>query len=595
MIKDFAHLENDPRHSIQFDAALHKKIMKRAAEVGNDGKLIAGSDGGPLLVSLAEKLLVPLLSKLSNLVPEGGIWMNTQRPEWNDGNNALAGWGLSMVTVFHLRRYLVFLDRLFANSSGGSVGVSAPLAIFVADISGVLRGAISMAGTRIDDSARYRLLAALGKAGEKYRAAVYGEKLADQTPLSVAAIRELLAAAIPAIDETIRANRREDGMYHSYNNLTLSAGKASVKHLALMLEGQVALLGSEFLGAAETLDLLQAMRASALYRADQNSYMLNPDRAIAPLLSRNRLPDSAVQAAPVLADLLAANERAVVVADKNGTLHFQADLTNASDLAKCLDHLAMQAKWGTAINRDRQAILDLWEQVFLHSEFTGRSGTMFGFEGLGSIYWHMVAKLLLAVQESYRLAMDSKADAAAVKKLADAYYDVRNGLGFTKSPAVYGAFPTDPYSHTPRDRGAQQPGMTGQVKEEILTRLGELGVGVEAGRIRFSPSLLRLDEFFPESHRFDYVDMSGCEQTWSLPAKSLVFTFCQTPVAYLLTQSKPGGEAAPVSITIERNGHGIETVPGSSLSLADSRAIFNRTGEISKLTVRLPSDYAGPG
>ena len=34
---------------------------------------------------------MPLLAKLSNFVPDGGIWMNTQRPEWNDANNALGG------------------------------------------------------------------------------------------------------------------------------------------------------------------------------------------------------------------------------------------------------------------------------------------------------------------------------------------------------------------------------------------------------------------------------------------------------------------------------------------------------------------------
>ena len=42
---------------------------------------------------LAEKLLTLLLAKLVNFVPEGGIWMNTQRPEWNDANNALVGKG----------------------------------------------------------------------------------------------------------------------------------------------------------------------------------------------------------------------------------------------------------------------------------------------------------------------------------------------------------------------------------------------------------------------------------------------------------------------------------------------------------------------
>ena len=36
-----------------------------------------------------------------------------------------------------------------------------------------------------------------------------------------------------------------------------------------------------------------------------------------------------------------------------------------------------------------------------------------------------------------------------------------------KTPEEYGAFPFDAYSHTPYNSGAKQPGMTGQVKEEI--------------------------------------------------------------------------------------------------------------------------------
>jgi len=39
--------------------------------------------------------------------------MNTQRPEWNDANNALAGYGLSMVTLYYLHRMLALADNLF--------------------------------------------------------------------------------------------------------------------------------------------------------------------------------------------------------------------------------------------------------------------------------------------------------------------------------------------------------------------------------------------------------------------------------------------------------------------------------------------------
>ena len=66
-------------------------------------------------VNLAEKLLVPLLAKLGNFVPGGGIWMNTQRPEWNDANNALVGYGVSMVTLYYARRYAAFCLDLFSD------------------------------------------------------------------------------------------------------------------------------------------------------------------------------------------------------------------------------------------------------------------------------------------------------------------------------------------------------------------------------------------------------------------------------------------------------------------------------------------------
>ena len=39
--------------------------------------------------------------------------MNTQRPEWNDANNALVGNGISVVTLIYLRRYLEHLGTLF--------------------------------------------------------------------------------------------------------------------------------------------------------------------------------------------------------------------------------------------------------------------------------------------------------------------------------------------------------------------------------------------------------------------------------------------------------------------------------------------------
>jgi len=578
LIKGFDALVHDPRHSIQFDSDLHKRLLARAEELGNDGKLQADKAGEVLHVSLAEKLLVPLLVKLSNFVPGGGIWLNTQRPEWNDANNALAGWGLSLVTVCYLRRYLTFLDRVFGNGEA-----TVMLSTAVADFAKQIAASLPKAGAQ-DDAALFKTIAALGKAGEQHRQAVYSGNLGECVPVPVAELRRLLSIALNMVDTTIRANRRPDGLYQSYNLLKIADQKAAVSNLYLMLEGQVAVLSSGLLGPAESLSLFKQLRQSDLFIADQHSYMLYPDREVAPFIGRNTLPRNWTRKVPAIAALVAEGDRSVILLDEEGFAHFHGDLDNAASLGACLDKLAKDARFGQAAQADRAALLELWETVFHHRAFTGRSGTMFAFEGLGSIYWHMVAKLLVTAEECHRQAVETNAAPEVVDGLRAAYHDIRNGLGFTKSPEVYGAFPTDPYSHTPRHLGARQPGMTGQVKEEILTRWAELGIRVAQGELTFAPRLLRREEFFAQPHDFTYVAVDGNDQTWQLPAKTLAFTYCQIPVCYHL--------ADVPSITVERRSGGPETRPetrpGNALGSKDSEAVFARTGEITRITVQVP-------
>ena len=130
---------------------------------------------------------------------------------------------------------------------------------------------------------------------------------------------------------------------------------------------------------------------------------------------------------------------------------------------------------------------------------------MYGYEGLGSIYWHMVAKLLVAVQDSAVRSVQSDANSDAVRRLVDGYFKVRDGMGFRKSPLEHGAIPIDPYSHTPRHAGAQQPGMTGLVKEELLVRHAELGIYVREGSLMFDSLFLIFGELLDAFGRGDSV------------------------------------------------------------------------------------------
>ena len=60
--------------------------------------------------------------------------MNTQRPEWNDANNALVGNGVSMVTLCYLRRFLDFFKGVMAGSAVTEADISAELVTFFEEV-----------------------------------------------------------------------------------------------------------------------------------------------------------------------------------------------------------------------------------------------------------------------------------------------------------------------------------------------------------------------------------------------------------------------------------------------------------------------------
>ncbi len=581
VIKAYDELVRDPRSSIRFDAELHETLIGRAATGGADAKLHALDDGSVILVPLIEKLLVPVLVKLTNLVPDGGIWMNTQRPEWNDANNALAGWGLSLVTACAIRRYLVWLQDLVAGTNDVEWMVTAPLAGLVDELASPLQEA---ADIPMDGKARRRLMDRLGRAGERHRNAVYCQAFEPRTSLRRAAILDILEKARAAIERTLRNQTREDGLYHSYRILELTDDGAAVIHdLDPMLEGQVAMLSSGILSGEEAERLCASIRDSRLYREDQSSYTLYPDRKVPSFFDRNRAP-AVVGTCELGKRLLREGGRGILTRDMHGDLHFGADLTNARDLAQRLAALAGEPGWLECVDQDRSILLDAWESVFDHRSFTGRSGTMFGFEGLGSIYWHMVSKYLLSVMEQIDGTFGLAGDASR-RSLAAWYYRIQRGLGYRKTPKEFGAVPLDPYSHTPGYAGAQQPGMTGQVKEEVLTRFGELGVNIRGGMIRFDPAFLLPREFHREPYTFSFLDGRNEWAQWPRPAKSLCFTLCRIPVSYVL-------EEAPGIICRRTNQEDL-TIPGLSLPQEVAAGLFDGTTDITRIEVCLPASAVG--
>jgi hypothetical protein len=579
-IDRFEKLVEDPKNTISFDQNANDKLLALAGQIGADGKLFRNDEGQLIKAGLMEKVLVSLLTKLSNFIPDAGIWLNTQRPEWNDANNALVGNGVSMVTLYYLRRSLVFWMGLLEKSQCKKVMISEPLEDFMKAISQAMKSFKYALSTSFSEEDRYDMTRMLGEAGGRYRNSVYTKDFSDQKKaLDLVEIQALFADSLEYIEQSIKNNRRSDGMYHAYNLVSFGQRSIKIRYLYEMLEGQVAVLSAGFLSVEEGLTLMEALKSSAMFRADQFSYLLYPDRKLPRFEEKNILAKDAVKAIPLLHRLNKEGDQSIVSKDVNGAFHFNGSFRNAAVLEEALNTLEGKG-YGEDLQRDKEKILALYEKTFDHQSFTGRSGTFYGYEGLGSIYWHMVSKLLLAVQEYYFKAVREGVDASLINRCREHYYEIKAGIGWYKAPDVYGAFPSDAYSHTPAKQGVKQPGLTGQVKEDIISRFCELGIVVQEGRLAFDPVLFNPDELLQKEADFAFVDLQGKKKSIRLKKGQMAFTFCQVPIVYA---------TAPESVLeVEfTDGRKIK-LEGNKLTENISADLFLRKGTLAKIAFQHP-------
>ncbi|MGF1556225.1 hypothetical protein [Paucihalobacter sp.] len=581
-IKSYQDTLMNPKDTIDFDYDLDHKINIKKSELGADGALLRDQNFFIHKVNFVEKILATVLAKVSNFIPEGGIWLNTQRPEWNDANNALVGNGVSMVTLYYLRRFLKFLQNILEDSSISNTEVSEELLVFFNATAAILQSNKHLLSGNISDKDRKIVLDGLGTAGSNYREIVYNKAFSGKKAnLAIDKLKTFVATMLEYSEHSIEANKRSDNLYHAYNLMTANKDGISISYLDEMLEGQVAVLSSGYLSAKEALAVLDAMKGSKLFRPDQYSYILYPSKDLPKFTEKNNIPKHLVEKSGLFTQLVSKGNQSIIIKDINGDYHFNGSFNNANDLKNALNALK-ETEYAELVKKESTHTLSAFETVFNHKAFTGRSGTFYGYEGLGSIYWHMVSKLQLAVQECCIQAVEAGESAVTIGKLLEHYYEINEGIGVHKSPELYGAFPTDPYSHTPAGKGVQQPGMTGQVKEDILSRIGELGVFVKNGCIQFNPYLLRSNEFLTQPRNYHFVDLKHQFQTIELQPNSLAFSYCQVPVIYK--------RANKSGIEIRFNNNDIKALTELTLSKDLSQEVFNRTGNISQMIVSITKD-----
>ena len=293
-IKPYRSLLADPKDTVVFDQHLEELVHQRVAARGADGKLVWDKPGQVRLVNLTEKLLVPLLAKLSNFIPGAGIWLNTQRPEWNDANNALVGNGTSMVTLYYIRRYLTFCRELFRDQCRPAIR---PLRrgrrLLRGDERERSRRHRRLLAGKITDAQRKRVVDDLGRVGSDYRQRLYDNGILQRAKPGSAA-GNCWSSSNPRWTGRIIPSRPTAGPTGFITPTTWSGSRTAkalpIRRLYEMLEGQVAVLSSGHLSAEESLTLLTSLKRSAMYRADQHSYLLYPDREPAALCREEQHP-----------------------------------------------------------------------------------------------------------------------------------------------------------------------------------------------------------------------------------------------------------------------------------------------------------------
>ena len=243
-----------------------------------------------------------------------------------------------------------------------------------------------------------------------------------------------------------------------------------------MLEGQVNVLGAGVLSAEERRRRPRcALRERHVPAGSAQLHALpGPSPAVVPGQEPRSRRGRPSQSAPDA--LVAAGRSVVIVTDADGRYRFNADLTNEGDCGRPLDRLGRRRSMERS--RDDDTVARFSTSTSGCSTTTpsravpGRcTGTRGSDRSTGT--WSPSCSSPCRNRSS-KPAMRGRTTGNRGPPHRRLLAGSRRA-GIQQDGREYGAFPTDPYSHTPAHAGAQQPGMTGQVKEELLTRPARVG------------------------------------------------------------------------------------------------------------------------
>ena len=338
-IKNDDEILKDPKNTIDFDHALHQKIMNDVKKIGTDARLVLDQDQ-VVHVSMAEKLLVLQLSKLSNFIPDGGIWLNTQRPEWNDANNALVGYGVSMVTLYYLNRHISFINNVLKDVNETEFEISNEVLAWFKDTKETYEKYSPTINEKLDAVKRKTFVQELQKLFSNYRQKTYNKSSSGENKIKVIDIINFNNLVLAHFENSINNNYIES-LYSAYNTINIdNSNKINVTSLYSMLEGQVSALSSGKVEPKNAVKVLNALFKSDMYQKEQNSFMLYPRKGLKRFLEKNIIPEEIVNESNLFKALLKRNNTDIIYKDSSGKYRFNDSLINSNYLKAELDKLS---------------------------------------------------------------------------------------------------------------------------------------------------------------------------------------------------------------------------------------------------------------
>ena len=560
-IKPYAELLEDPKETVVFDAHLDKLVRQRVQAQGADGKLLWDKQGHVRLVNLTEKLLVSVLAKLANFIPEAGIWLNTQRPGMErrqqraGGQRRLDGHallpaplpGLLPGVVLRLGRRKSFtlsaeVDVL--GSDRATLQAASPVA------GGPDHGCSTQAGA--DD---------LGRAGSAYRQRLYAPAFRTQNAASADSgswILRLRAGLGRPFHPSQPPARRALSRLQPRPVRTRPGFPSGGSTRCWKARSPCSVPASSRRGIAGPADRAEAQRdvsrrpaqlpalseppAAAVRREEQHPGLGNPPlRLLRKLLADGNRPRRARCA---------------------GRVHFNGSITNARDVRRILEQLAASG-YAALVKREGRSCSTSSNGSSTTNPSPAAPAPSSATKGSAASTGTWFPSSCWPCRKRFSAPSKPARPASVLKAWPTAITTSAPALAITRRRRFTARSRWIPYSHTPAHGGARQPGLTGQVKEDFLCRLGELGVVVEQGRVHFRPQLLRREEFVTSPCDFVYYDVAG-----AAPAG---FEARRTRI-YLL----PGAGRLPPgkndSLTVVRSNAARESTPVLSLDAAVSRS-----------------------